>query len=314
MGTPIVELREAQVVREDIVILRDASFSLEEGRAAFFMGTAGSGKSILLKIAAGLIVPRSGEVLFRGRELSRMSAKENLEFRRATGFVFQDAALWANQSLYDNLALPVRVYEPHTGKAELDRLVHRAAGIVGYTQELKARPAELSSGERRLIGLARALVMDPELLFMDEPAANLDESGAERVRDILGALKAKGRSLVVVSSVSDLAYSFADDLGLLSDGSLLAYGPYSMVAAGADEATRGITSRLRQRIEKQSEAETPAVEGSLLGAWASALSEDPGLVPDFERFDKPDEGEATLGDIINAIPDEEEGGGQEDGE
>ncbi len=312
MGNTIVELKEAVAVREDIEILRAASFVLSEGSTAFFMGTAGSGKSMLLKIAAGLVVPSSGEVYFRGRALSKMSRIENQEFRRVTGFVFQDAALWANQSLYDNLALPIRVHEPRTPKSDVDRMVRRAAEIVGYSQDLKARPAELSSGERRLIGLARALVLDPELLFMDEPAANLDESAAERVFDIVGALKAKGRSLVIVTSISEFAWKYADHVGVLNDGSLLAYGTYADVASRTEGPLRAVTGRLRQRRAEEVTAQAEAGTG-LLDAWASALAEDHHIIPDFEKAEPRDEGEATLGDIINAIPDGDSGDGREDG-
>ncbi|HET7839570.1 MAG TPA: ATP-binding cassette domain-containing protein [Rectinemataceae bacterium] len=311
MATPIIELRGAVAVRQDVEILRAASFALAEGRAAFFMGTAGSGKSMLLKIAAGLVVPSSGEVFFRGKPLSRMSRLENQEFRRVTGYVFQDAALWANQSLYDNLALPIRVHDSGASRAEVDRMVHRAAEIVGYSQELRARPAELSSGERRLIGLARALVLDPELLFMDEPAANLDESAAERVTEIVGALKARGRSLLVVTSISKFAWKFADEVGVLNDGALIAYGPYADIAARTEGSLRGITGRLRPR--QAAEAEAPAPGSGLLGAWAAALAEDPRAGQDFERPRPRDEDGATLGDIINAIPDEESDADREDG-
>ncbi|HOX33459.1 MAG TPA: ATP-binding cassette domain-containing protein [Spirochaetales bacterium] len=308
MAAPVLELRSVTCTRGEAVILDEVSLRLEEGEAAFFMGAAGSGKSALLKAASGLDVASAGEILFRGRELSRMTRREEAEFRRKTGFVFQDAALWANQSLYDNLALPVRIHEPGLGAAAIDAAVRRAAELVGYDEELRARPAELSLGERRLIGLARALVLDPELLYMDEPAANLDEESAERVHEIQAALKDRGRSLFVASSSSAAVSRFADRVGVLRGGRLLAYGSFDEAAAWTDPALRGITGRLKARKAPP----RPEWASSLAGAWADALAEDKSAVDEPEW--KLRDGASGDGDIdSDADAGPSEGGGEEDG-
>jgi len=305
VATPIIELRSVSSVRGETSILDSVSLAVPEGEAAYFMGAAGSGKSALLKAAAGIQIPSKGEVLFRGKELARMTRGEEAEFRRRTGFVFQDAALWANQSLYDNLALPLRIHEPALGAAELDKAVRRAAELVGYAEELRARPAELSSGERRLIGLARAVVLDPELLFMDEPAANLDEAAADRVFDIIAALKERGRSLLVASSSSHAVSRFADRVGVLGGGRLVAYGSLDEAAAWRDPAVRAVTGRLRPRRRAAAEGEP----SSLAWAWAEALAEDRPDLPGIGAEPK-EPGEAggvgegkgiALGDIINDV-------------
>jgi len=307
---PILELRSVSAERDDFLVLDEVSFSLAEGEAAFFMGLAGSGKSALLKVAAGIQVASAGEILYRGRELSRMSRREDADFRRRTGFVFQDAALWANQSLYDNLALPLRAHERGIGAAELDRAVRRVAELVGYEEDLKVRPAELSSGERRLIGLARALVLDPELLFVDEPAANLDEDSAGRVWDIVAALRARGRSLLVASSSADAASRLADRVGVLRGGRLAAYGSLAEAAGWADPAIRRITGRLRPRES----AAGPLWASGLAGAWVEAMAGGgefapagaPGGPPSGTSSDAgPDD--AALGDIINDVGGADEG-------
>jgi phospholipid/cholesterol/gamma-HCH transport system ATP-binding protein len=302
---PVIELLAAAAHHGDYEILRDVSFALPEGATGFFMGVAGSGKSTLLKTAAGLRPADSGEVLFRGRSLAHMSRKEEAQFRRKSAFVFQDAALWANQSLFDNLALPVRVHESGSSKVEVERAVRRAVELVGYDEDLKARPSDLSSGERRIIGLARALVLDPELLFMDEPFANLDEETSERVVDIVAALKERGRSLAIVTSRSDLVGRFADFVAVLGGGEVLAFGTYDEAVEWSGSAVRAVTGRLKPR----SAAPKGEAAWGLAGAWASAFAED-GAVLEAETatLEKRGSGKerAILGDIINAIPDESE--------
>jgi phospholipid/cholesterol/gamma-HCH transport system ATP-binding protein len=308
-ATPEIELRGVTCLRGGYEALKGASLSIAEGETLFAMGGAGSGKSVLIKTAAGISLPNEGEVLYRGRSLARMSPREEAAFRKASGFVFQDAALWANQSLYDNLALPARLHEKAWGAAEVDRAVRRAAELVGYGQELRARPADLSAGERKLVGLARALVLDPELLFMDEPVSSLDEAAAERVSDIIEALKERGRTVLIASASSDLASRRADRIAVLIGGSIAAAGPYDEAVAWTDAGVRAVTGRLKARA-----AASPAWAGGLAGAWAEALAEDTAVLSSEGAAAgdaKPPAGDGAgfpaLGDIINDVEGPDEG-------
>ncbi len=292
---PKIELRGIRARRGDYEVLRGVDLSLAAGETLFVMGGAGAGKSFLVKTAAGISIPDEGEALYEGKSLARLSAREEAAFRKASGFVFQDAALWANQSLFDNLALPVRLHEPRWGKAEVERAVRRAAELVGYDQDLRARPAELSSGERKLIGLARALVLDPELLFMDDPTSVLDEASAERVPEIIEALKSRGRSILVASASSELASRCADSVAVLIGGELAARGAYAEAAAWTEARVRAVTGRLKARASS-----TPAWAGGLAGAWVSAFAEDTRIAEDLPKADGPD-GMSALGDIINDV-------------
>lgn len=268
-GAPEIELRGIRAVLGGFEALRGLDLQLTAGETLFVMGGAGSGKSVLLKIAAGIALPVEGEALFRGKSLARLSVREEAAFRKTLGFVFQDGALWANQSLFDNLALPVRLHEPRWGRAEVEKAVRRAVELVGYGEDLGARPADLSSGERKLIGLARALVLDPELLLMDDPTSILDEDGAARVPEIIEELKRRGRSILVASAVSELASRCADSIAVLLGGSLAARGAYAEAAAWTDPRVRAVTGRLKAR-----EAQAPAWAEGLAGAWFSAIIKD----------------------------------------
>jgi ABC-type multidrug transport system ATPase subunit len=202
------------------------------------------------------------------------------------------------------LALPARLHAPEWGKVELERAVRRAAEVVGYGEDLRVRPAELSSGERKLIGLARALVLDPELLFMDDPTSELDESSAAMVSDIVDALKARGRSVFVTSGVSDFASRCADRVAVLIGGRLAAFGAYAEAAAWTDPGVRSVTGRLKAR----STVPKADWEEGLAGAWAAALAEDSDFAPEAEpRIADEGGSSGALGDIINDVPDSEAG-------
>ena len=298
--TPEIELRGIRALRGSYEALLDVNLSLYGGETLFAMGGAGSGKSVLIKTAAGITLPAEGEVLFRGKSMAKMSEREEAAFRKASGFVFQDAALWANLTLYDNLALSARLHSPEWSKAELDRAVRRAAEVVGYEDDLRVRPVELSAGERKLIGLARGLVLDPELLFMDDPTAELDEASAARVFDIVDALKARGRSVFVTSGVSDFASRCADRVAALIGGRLAAWGSYAEAAAWTDPSVRLVTGRLKSR----SSAPKQDWEEGLAGAWAAAIAEDSGPLPDAASSEG-DRGGEVLGDIINDLAGDE---------
>jgi phospholipid/cholesterol/gamma-HCH transport system ATP-binding protein len=265
---PELEIRGLSSVRGGYETLRDVSLELERGETLFCMGNAGSGKSTLLKTAAGICVPAGGEVLFRGTPLSRMGKREEEAFRKASGFAFQDAALWANQSIYENLALPIRLHESGWSEAEIERAAQKATELVGWKGNTRERPAELSLGERKLVGIARALILDPELIFMDEPTWGIDESSATRVSEILLGLKARGRSIIVSSAASDLVSSCADTVAVLINGVLAARGPYSAAVAWDEDRLRAVTGRLKPRET------APEWATGLAGDWAAAIAAD----------------------------------------
>lgn len=267
-ATPFIELREVTAHRGAAVVLSEVSFSIYTGLTTVLMGTAGSGKSSVLKAAAGIFVPDSGDILVRGKSIGAFSRKEELEFRHRSGFVFQDAALWSNQNLFENLALPIRFHDPRRSRAEVEKAVRAAMTLVGCDEELSHRPAELSSGERKLVGFARAMVLDPELIFMDEPSSSLDEESAERISVIIAGLKAQRRTIVIVTSSSDLASRVADRVGVIKAGKIIAFGSYAEAVQWSDPALRSVIGRLKPR----SCQEEPAAIG-LVSAWADALAE-----------------------------------------
>jgi ABC-type lipoprotein export system ATPase subunit len=180
-------------------LVRDVSYEFEEGKATAIVGPSGGGKSTVLKLAAGLIIPDAGEALFRGKDIARMNRAENLNFRREGAVVFQDSALWANQSLFQILELPLRVHFPEMAKNERERRIEAVVAEVGYKKDLGIRPSQLSMGEQKLIAFARALICGPRLLFLDEWTESLDENASQRLVNMVKKMRDSGVTVILVS-------------------------------------------------------------------------------------------------------------------
>jgi ABC-type multidrug transport system ATPase subunit len=196
---PVLSLRNVSFSVKDARIVRDVSLDFEEGATTALVGASGSGKSTLLKLCAGLLLPTSGEVRYRGRDIASMNRAQTLEFRRESAFVFQDSALWSNQSLYQNLELPLRIHHPEMTAAQRRERIGAVTSEAGYRRDLSVRPAALSAGEQKLIGFARAIICDPKLLFLDEWTESLDDSAANRLVGLVKQRQLGNTTIVFVS-------------------------------------------------------------------------------------------------------------------
>jgi len=214
----IVELKDVGFSTQNKSLVRDLAFQFEEGKTTAIAGPSGSGKSTVLKLAAGLFPPSEGEALFRGKNIARMSRQENLAFRRESAVVFQDSALWANQNLYEILELPLRVHFPSMTKKEREERIKTVAAEVGYKRALGIRPSELSMGEQKLLGFARAMICRPQLLYLDEWTESLDQSAARRLIDLVRRLKGQSVSIIFVTHDIRIIREMADFAVLILDG------------------------------------------------------------------------------------------------
>src|SRR5258706_3602154 len=155
------------------------------------MGGSGAGKTVMLRIVEGLIRPDAGLVSLFGTAIERMREEQMLTLRRRAGFVFQGAALFDSLSVFENVAFPLR---EHTALSlgEITDRVHRFLELVGMQGSDSLVPAELSGGMRKRVGIARALVMEPEVVFFDEPTAGLDPTNARVVAELMATLRTAG--------------------------------------------------------------------------------------------------------------------------
>jgi phospholipid/cholesterol/gamma-HCH transport system ATP-binding protein len=169
----IIQLRGVSKRFGSHQVLKDISFDVPKGRVTAVMGPSGTGKSVLLKNVIGLLTPEEGEIWVDGEQIVGMREKDLYRVRRKFGVLFQDGALFGSMNLYDNIAFPLR---EHTKKneREIRDIVLEKSDLVGLLDHMKKTPGEVSGGMKKRAGLARALVMDPEIVLFDEPDSGLD--------------------------------------------------------------------------------------------------------------------------------------------
>ena len=220
---PIITLENVGLRIEDASILEEINVEIPRRATTFIMGPSGSGKSMLLKCAAGIIPCDTGRVRYEGQVLARMREKEIREMRRSHGFVFQDAALWQNITVFQNLALPLQYHYPDLPPEEVRRRIQGLLDLTEFKEDLSLRPASLSLGERKMASFIRALVLNPKVVFMDEPSTSLDSEAVDRIGEVMQRLKREERTMLISSHNARLASRFADYLIVIDQGRVIAF-------------------------------------------------------------------------------------------
>ncbi len=219
-AAPIAELEEATFAAQGKVVVEGVTLPFEEGKTTALVGPSGGGKSTVLKLAAGLIVPTDGIARFRGQDISTMNRAARMAFRKESAFVFQDSALWANQNLRQILELPLKTHFPEIGKKELDARVREVCALVGYRKDIDIRPSQLSMGEQKLIAFARAMTCEPRLLFLDEWTESLDDNAARRLVALVRKRQEAGTTVIFVSHNLGIIREIAHGISMIVDGKL----------------------------------------------------------------------------------------------
>ena len=201
-------------------VIKNVSHYIEPNTVTAFLGKPGSGKSTALKLLAGLITPTSGTITFEDKDIHTLTRKQNEEFRRKASFMFQDSALWANQDIYHNLELPLLIHFPDMSPDERKERINKMTKLVDYTKSLIIRPAGLSIGEQKKISFARALICDPDILFLDEPTESIDEKTEDLFISILKDFISQNKTVVYVSHDNYLINSFLCDKIYFEDGEI----------------------------------------------------------------------------------------------
>jgi phospholipid/cholesterol/gamma-HCH transport system ATP-binding protein len=203
-----IEFHDVTMAYDDRVILDEVSFIVNPGETKIVMGGSGTGKSTILKLVLGLIKPQGGRILIDGDDIIGMKEAELTAVRQKIGMVFQDGALFDSLSVYENVGF--RLFEQGLPESEIEEAVRRMLRFVNLEHTMFMRPAELSGGMRRRVGIARALVGSPKLLLFDEPTAGLDPPTARTILE----LAMKLRDLEGVSSI--FVTHRVEDIKLLS--------------------------------------------------------------------------------------------------
>jgi phospholipid/cholesterol/gamma-HCH transport system ATP-binding protein len=194
-GEPLISFRDVHLSFDEGDVLRGISFDVAPGETKVLLGETGTGKTIIMRLAAGLIHPDTGQVLVMGHDISEMPENELLNFRRQIGFVFQEGALFDSLTVADNVSFRLR--EEAMDEVEIDRRVREALRFVELEQAVEKFPAELSGGMRRRVSIARALVDRPPVVLYDSPTAGLDPVTSQTIITLI----LRGRDLQDVTSL-----------------------------------------------------------------------------------------------------------------
>ncbi|MBJ8345173.1 ABC transporter ATP-binding protein [Antrihabitans sp. YC2-6] len=219
-------------------IWRDVSLTLPPGEVSALLGPSGTGKSVFLKSLIGLLKPEEGSIYIDGTDIMTCSNKELYEIRKLFGVLFQDGALFGSMSLFDNVAFPLR---EHTKKSESDikRIVMEKMELVGLTGAEQKLPGEISGGMRKRAGLARALVLDPQIILVDEPDSGLDPVRTTYISQLFLDINAQiDATFLIVSHNINLARTVPDNIGMLFRRNLVMFGPREVLLTSEEPVVR----------------------------------------------------------------------------
>jgi phospholipid/cholesterol/gamma-HCH transport system ATP-binding protein len=221
---PFIVVEDLVVRYGDRTVLDGVSFEVRQGEIFVILGGSGSGKTTLLRTLVGLKRPAAGRILFRGEDFTAMSDEERIEFRKKMGMSFQGSALLKSLSLTENVALPLR---EHTALEDstidiMTRIKLELVGLGGFEDYL---PSELSGGMKKRAGIARAMAMDPEIIFYDEPSAGLDPIVAAGIDDLIRKMQETFKlTSVVVTHEMESVKLIADSVCMLMGGRVVGVG------------------------------------------------------------------------------------------
>jgi len=218
----VVELRKVELAFPEKKVLNGVSLLVEPLDRLVVMGQSGSGKSTILRLILGILQPTAGQVFFKKFEISRLSRRKLQQVRTHIGMVYQYSALLSSLSVRDNVALPLQELTRKTPE-EIERMVDEKLELVSMLESRDLMPSELSGGMRKRVSLARALVMDPELILFDEPSAGLDPVISSVIDELIISLTERSKvTSIIVTHEMDSAFRIATRMAMLYQGEVIA--------------------------------------------------------------------------------------------
>jgi phospholipid/cholesterol/gamma-HCH transport system ATP-binding protein len=222
----VIELKSVCKAFGDNVILKDISLKIPPGQTTAIVGPSGTGKSVMLKHIVGLIRPDAGQVLCFGTDMATANESELYAVRRRFGMLFQDGALFDSMSVGDNIAFPLVHHAPEMSASQRRAKVEEKLELVGLPGIYERATSSLSGGQRKRVGLARAIVMEPEVVLFDEPNSGLDPLTSDAIDDLIGQMKkALGMTFIVITHDIVGTINVADHVAMLFGGDLVAFAP-----------------------------------------------------------------------------------------
>jgi phospholipid/cholesterol/gamma-HCH transport system ATP-binding protein len=262
------------------VVWNDVSLTLPAGEVSAMLGPSGTGKTVFLKSLVGLVRPDGGRVMVDGVDTVSCPERELYEVRKLFGVMFQDGALFGSLNLYDNIAFPLREHTKYS-ESEIRRIVLEKMDMVGLADEGRKFPGEISGGMRKRAGLARALVLDPQIILCDEPDSGLDPVRTAYLSQLLIDLNAEiDATILIVTHDIQIARTVPDNIGMLFRGNLVTFGPREVLLTSDNPViTQFVNGRRVGPIgmSEEKDAATLALEQGTAAAQAPVSQ--PELVP-----------------------------------
>ena len=220
----MVELREVHMQFEEKKVLAGVSLDVQPQERLVIMGQSGSGKSTILRLILGILRPDSGTIFFKRFEINRLQRRKLQQVRQRIGMVYQYSALLSSLTVHENVALPLQEVTDKS-QSEIDKIVDEKLELVGMQDAKDLLPDELSGGMRKRVALARALVLEPELILLDEPSAGLDPVIASVVDELIISLTEKSKvTSIIVTHEMESAFRIATRMAMLYEGKIIEEG------------------------------------------------------------------------------------------
>ncbi|MDO3644356.1 ABC transporter ATP-binding protein [Mucilaginibacter sp. L3T2-6] len=238
-NNPVIKIRGVKKAFEDYAVLRGIDLDLFQGENLVVLGRSGTGKSVLIKLVSGLLKPDAGTINVLGKEVTEISDKELQELRIRIGFSFQNSALYDSMTVRKNLEFPLVRNRKGITRKEIDKAVHEVLESVGLLQAINQMPSELSGGQRKRIGIARTLILNPEIMLYDEPTAGLDPITCTDINELINQVQQQYHtSSIIITHDLTCAKETGDRVAMLLDGQFRRVGTFDEVFDTNDERVK----------------------------------------------------------------------------
>lgn len=235
MSEKVVEIKGLYKSFGDQEVLKNLSLDLYKGENLVVLGKSGTGKSVLIKCLVGLIIPDAGELNILGTHIEHADEDAMTEVRKKVGFLFQSAALYDSMSVRENLEFPLKRIEKNISKADINTRVSEALENVGLLDSIDKMPSQLSGGMRKRVGLARTIVLNPQIILYDEPTTGLDSITSREISDLILSLQQKfNTSSIIITHDMPCAKHTANRIIILADGKEIGEGTYDALQNSSD--------------------------------------------------------------------------------
>ena len=238
--TPVITIKDLYKSFDDLDVLNGVNLIVYKGENVVVLGKSGSGKSVLIKIIIGLLKKDSGEVMVLGQDVDKLSEKELNALRLRIGFSFQSSALYDSMNIRQNLEFPLTMNIKNLSKEDIDKAVVEVLDAVGLENKMYEMPADLSGGQRKRIGIARTLILRPEIMLYDEPTAGLDPITSFEINKLIKQVQKQfNTSSIIITHDLTCAKVTGDRIAMFVEGRFTRVGDFEEVFDTTDEQVKG---------------------------------------------------------------------------